>query len=207
MILEYHMILQYHSFRLCFISFSRKKHKVKAVAMAKCFICGINEGVLDLEFSDSFVSYGDVFNGGKACKTCYTLVKDQKFRRSHWILEANSVRVLDKTQLIDAIANAPEGSLIYVKSRGQKLTFLRALRHRSSKNFIVVCGEDEGVVIARREKARELIEKARKALSLGLKKTDLLNGCSTSMWIHKDICEFIEQVRGDPLWRIVTRAL
>ncbi|MEM3974907.1 MAG: hypothetical protein QW320_11115 [Ignisphaera sp.] len=112
--------------------------------MVKCFICGINEGVLDLEFSDNFVSYGDVFNGSKACEVCYVLVKDQKFRRSHWILTPEGVRALDKSQLVDAIINAPEGSLVYVKSRGQKLTFLRALRHRSTRSYVVVCGEDEG---------------------------------------------------------------
>ncbi|MEM4436137.1 MAG: hypothetical protein QXO22_04160 [Thermosphaera sp.] len=175
--------------------------------MVKCFICGVGEGVVKLEFSDSFVTYGDVFNGRMVCRTCHDLVRDQKFRRSHWVLGVDGVRVLDKAELMDAITGAPEGSLVYVKSRGQKLTFLRALRHRSTKNYVAVCGEDEGVVIVRRERVRTFVERAREAHSLGIRKTEMLEGCSTRSWTYKEVCDFIEGVRGDPLWRIVVRAL
>lgn len=175
--------------------------------MVKCFICGVGEGVVEFEFSDSFVTYGDVFNGRMVCRTCHDLVRDQKFRRSSWVLAGGHVRILDRQGLLDALLNAPEGSIVYVRSRGQKLTFLKALRHRTTKNYVVVCGEDEGVVIARRERVRTFVERAREAHSLGIRKTEMLEGCSTRSWTHKEVCDFIEGVRGDPLWRIVVRAL
>lgn len=173
----------------------------------KCAVCGLNEGLYDIEFSDNFVSYSEIFNGGKVCEKCYSLLKDQKYRRSSWIMTQDGVKTLDKSEILDMIVNAPEGSLIYVKSRGQKLAFLKALRHRSSRKYVVLCGEDEGMVLISREKLRELVDKARKAMSLGLRKKDLLEGCSTKMWAHREVCEYIEKARGDPSWRIIVRAL
>ncbi|MEM0473028.1 MAG: hypothetical protein QXX84_09040, partial [Sulfolobales archaeon] len=172
-----------------------------------CFICGVNEGVRRLEFSDSFVTYGDVFSGGMACDVCYMLVKDQRYRRSSWILVGGEVRILDKSQLLDAILKAPPGSLVYVKSRGQKLAYLRSLRFRSTVGYIVVCGEDEGLIVERRSKVLEYAGRLSKLVSLGFRKSDLLNGCSVEVWRYRDECEYVEKVRGDPLWRVMVRAV
>lgn len=175
--------------------------------MSKCFICGVNEGVKNLEFSDKFVTYGDVFSGSMACDVCYMLVKDQRYRRSSWILVGSEVRILDKSQLLDAILKAPPGSLVYVKSRGQKLSYLRSLRLRSTVEYIVMCGEDEGLIVERRSKVLEYAGRLTELLSLGFRKSDLLKGCSVEMWRYRDECEYVEKVRGDPLWRVLVRAV
>ncbi len=52
-----------------------------------------------------------------------------------------------------------------------------------------------------------LVGLAREAYNTFKKKATLLEGCDTSDWIHEELCEKVEQVRGELAWRIVVRAL
>ncbi|MEM2272392.1 MAG: hypothetical protein QXP56_06985 [Archaeoglobaceae archaeon] len=173
----------------------------------KCYVCGLNQGVHEFEFSDNFVSYGDVFEGERVCDLCFKLLSDPKYRRSNWIVQGNEIRLLEKEDLLKVLLDVPPGSLVYVRSIGKRLAFLKALKVRSTATLVAVCGEEEGVVMAKREKLKEFIDLANKAREAGIKKTEMLEGCSTASWKHKDLCTKIEEVRSDPLWRIVVRAL
>jgi hypothetical protein len=73
--------------------------------------------------------------------------------------------------------------------------------------MVALCGEDEGLVLVERGKLRQLVELAQRAYKTLKRKEELLNGCSTSSWVYEELCKLVEEVRGDPAWRIVVRAL
>ena len=123
------------------------------------------------------------------------------------MLVGDELKVLSKEELLNILQNPPERSLIYVKSGGRRYGFLRGLKYMTTKNVVVLCGEDEGVVFVERNKLKQLVELAKKAYSVLGRKRDLLCGCSVGNWAHKELCEEIEKVRGDPAWGIVVRAL
>lgn len=172
-----------------------------------CSVCGRRPGTKLLHVSENFVSYSDLHHGNCLCEICFKLIEDQNYRRSSWMLVGDELKVLSKEELLNVLQNPPEHSVIYVKSGGRKYGFLRGLKYATTKNIVVLCGEDEGVVFVERNKLKRLVELAKKAYNILGRKKDLLCGCSVGKWIHRELCEEIERVRGDPVWGIVVRAL
>jgi hypothetical protein len=172
-----------------------------------CSACGRRPASRRLKVSESFTAYPDLFSGMAVCDVCAQLIEDARYRRSHWILVDGGVEVLDKARLLEVLRNPPEGSLVYVRSGGRRHGFIRALRYASTRSVAALCGEDEGAILIPRERLRYLVELAEKAYKTLRRKGALLNGCSVKEWVHEDICREVEAVRGDPAWRVVSRAL
>jgi hypothetical protein len=174
---------------------------------SSCSICGRREGKQKLKVSDNFVSYSELFPGDTVCDVCNKLLRDQQYRKSHWILIGDEVKTLNKEELLKALEDPPTNSLIYVKSSGRKYGFLHALRFVSTNTVVALAGEEEGAVLVPRERLKYLIGLAKEAYNTFKKKAPLLEGCDTSDWAHEELCEKVEQVRGELAWRIVVRAL
>jgi hypothetical protein len=157
--------------------------------------------------SEKFTAYPDLFAGMLVCDVCAQLIEDPKYRRSHWVLADGKVEVLDREKLLEVLRDPPEGSLVYVRSGGRKHSFVRALRYASTKSIAALCGEDEGPILVPRERLRYLVELAERAYGALKRKGALLEGCSAREWVHEDLCREIEMVRGEPVWRVIVRAL
>ena len=179
-----------------------------AHSVALCCACGRPPAARKLKVSENFTAYPDLFFGGAVCESCARLIEDRRFRSSHWLLRGDgTIELLPKEKLLEVLRNPPPGSLIYVKSKGRRHGFLRALRLRSSITLAAVCGEDEGAMLVPRERLRTLVDLAREAYAALKRKSALLEGCSAREWVHEDLCREIEGVRGDPVWRVIVRAL
>jgi len=173
-----------------------------------CAACGRRLAERRLRVSGKFTAYPDLFAGLEVCSACAELIEGRRYRSSHWILrEGGGIELLTRERLLEVLRDPPVGSLVYVRSSGKRHGFVRALRYRSSSRFAAVCGEEEGALLVERERLRELVELAERALSALKRKRALLEGCSPSEWVHEELCRKIEEVRGDPLWRVVARAL
>lgn len=173
-----------------------------------CSVCGRRPAVRRLKVSEKFTAYPDLFAGLNVCSLCATLIEDRRYRASHWVLVGDEVRLLgSREELLKILQDVPVDSLIYVKSSGRKHGFIKCLRFRSSERLIALCGEDEGLQLTTRERLSELVGLAAKAYSILKRKSSLLEGCSTPEWQYEDVCRMVEGVRGDPVWRIVVRAL
>jgi hypothetical protein len=175
--------------------------------MNLCIVCGIRPGVKPLDVSEKFVGYPDLFAGSMVCEVCSRLFEDRKLRSSNWVLVNNEFKVLDKKELLSVLRDPPVGSLVYVKSSGKKYGFLRCMRFASTKSYVALCGEDEGLVIIARGRLAKLVDLAVEAYKKFRKKSVLLDGCSPSEWVYEDLCKRVEEAGGDPTWRIVVRAL
>ena len=160
-----------------------------------------------MRVSEKFVSYPDLYHGSLICGVCARLIEDQSLRRSSWVLIGDEVRRLSKSELLGVLLDPPENSVVYVMSSGRRYGFLRCLKHASTKTVVTLCGEDEGLVLVERGRLRHLVELAVRAYEALKRKEDLLSGCSTSNWVYEELCKLIEEVRGEPAWRIVVRAL
>jgi hypothetical protein len=175
--------------------------------MSLCVVCGVRPGAKPLDVSEKFVGYPDLFAGSMVCEVCSKLFEDRRLRASNWVLVSSEFRVLDKKELLSVLRSPPVASLIYVKSGGKKYGFLRCMRFTSTKSCAALCGEDEGPVIIAKDRLATLVDLAVEAYKKLKKKSVLLDGCSPNEWVCEDLCRRIEEVRGDPAWRIVVRAL
>ena len=180
---------------------------VDRLSGAVCSACGRRPASRRLRVSESFTAYPDLFSGMLVCGVCAQLIENPVYRRSHWILVDGRVELLDKARLLEVLRNPPEGSLVYVKSGGRRHGFIRALRYASTKTVAALCGEDEGPILVPRERLRRLVELADRAYRALKRKGALLEGCNVREWIHEELCREIEAVRGDPAWRVISRAL
>jgi len=180
---------------------------VERLSGAVCSACGRRPASRKLKVSEKFTAYPDLFAGMLVCDVCAQLIEDAKCRRSHWVLVDGKVEVLDREKLLEVLRDPPEGSLVYVKSGGRKHGFVRALRYASTKSIAAICGEDEGPVLVPRERLRYLVELAERAYRALKRKGALLEGCGAKEWVHEDLCREIEMVRGEPAWRVISRAL
>jgi len=181
--------------------------RVESLSSTVCSICGRRKATHRLKVSEKFTSYPDLYAGTAICDVCGKLIEDPRYRKSHWILTGNDVKLLTKEELLKVLEDPPPDSLIYVKSTGRKYGFLRALRFTSTNTMVVLCGEDEGVVFVPRDRLSYIVKLAEDTYNTLKRKTSLLEGCSTSEWVHEDLCREIEQVKGELAWRIVVRAL
>jgi len=172
-----------------------------------CSLCGRRIARHRLRFSEKFVGFPDMFDGDMVCDVCYKIFTSQEFRRRNWAIVGDEVGILDKKQLFKMVSDPPVNSLIYVKSSGRKMGFLRCLRYASSKTMVALCGEDEGPVIVDRQRLRHVLSIAYEAYNTFKRKKTLLEGCSPREWEHHDLCMKIESMRGDPLWQILVRVL
>jgi len=174
---------------------------------AMCSICGRRPGVKKLRVSEKFVSYPELYYGSLVCDVCARLLEDKRLKSSSWVLVGGEFRVLERSELLGVLMNPPEGSVVYVKSYGKRYGFLKCMKFASTKTHVVLCGEDEGLVIVPRERLAHLVGLATEFYRKLRRKTTLLEGCLPSEWVYEDVCREIEAVRGDPAWRIVVRAL
>jgi len=182
--------------------------RVERLSAAVCGACGRRPAARKLKVSENFTAYPDLYAGGAVCEVCAKLIGDRRFRASHWLLLPDgAVKLLSKAELLEVLRDPPPGSLVYVRSGGRRHGFLRALRLSSSQTLAAVCGEDEGAMLVPKERVRQLVDLAREAYSALKRKSALLEGCSAREWVHEDLCREIEGVRGDPVWRVIVRAL
>ena len=175
-----------------------------------CSICGRRPGVKELRVSEKFVSYPELYHGSLVCDVCSRLFEDRRLRSSSWVLVGDDFKVFgdgDKEGLLEFLRDPPEGSIIYVKSGGRRYGFLKCMRFTSTRSRVVLCGEDEGPVIIPRERLAYLLDLAAGLYKKLRKKAPLLEGCLPHEWVHEEECRRIEEVRGDPAWGIVVRAL
>jgi len=172
-----------------------------------CSICGRRKGIHPLKVSDDFVSYSELYPGEVVCDVCNKLLRDPQYRKSHWILTRDEIRTLSKEELMKVLEDPPINSLIYIKSTGRKYGFLHALRFASTSTMVALAGEDEGAILVPRERLKYLISLAKEAYNTFKKKTPLLEGCNPNDWVHRELCDQIERVRGEMTWRVVVRAL
>jgi hypothetical protein len=172
-----------------------------------CSICGKRKGIHPLKVSGDFVSYSELYPGEVVCDVCNKLLRDPQYRKSHWVLTRDEIRTLSKEELMRVLEDPPINSLIYIKSAGRKYGFLHALRFTSTSTMAALAGEDEGAILVPRERLKRLISLAKEAYDTFKKKTPLLEGCSPNDWTHRELCEQIERVRGEMVWRAVVRAL
>uniref|UniRef100_A0A7C5SZ05 Uncharacterized protein n=1 Tax=Thermocrinis ruber TaxID=75906 RepID=A0A7C5SZ05_9AQUI len=145
----------------------------------ECVLCGrATERGHPVEFSENFTSYNLLREGNCICEYCYTLVKNQEFRRRSFVLSREGVRFLSREECREVLLSPPDPPFfIYITQSGQRQGWLSAMHCVSySKERFWVSTDFVGHFLASlRELKRmdELISVLRKA---GVSKSSLRSG-------------------------------
>jgi len=174
----------------------------------KCIVCGrMTKSGHRIDFSDNFTMWALLQEGDCICEHCYTLCRDQKYRRKSWVATKDGIKFLEKKDLLSTLLSPPNPPFaIYITKSGKKQGFLLLVKRPSlSRDRFFIAFEDS-LVWVDRKKLEEMVAVAEAARKLKFRKSDLLDP-STKCWVHRDLCEKIVEFRKNPLWEVVVYAI
>lgn len=175
----------------------------------RCIICGREtERGHRVDFSEKFTMWPALEEGDVICEYCYTMARNQDYRRKSWVADRNGVRFLKRGEILPTLLEPPEPPFtIFLTKSGKKQGFLLlANRVSYSRDRYFIAFEDQ-LIFVDRSLLKRMVEVARKARELGFSKTELLQGPKTSRWQHEELCEEILSFLGNPLWEVVVYAV
>lgn len=174
-----------------------------------CVVCGdYTEHGNKIDFSSNFTAWSLLQEGNCICEHCYTLCRDQTYRRNSWVASKEGVKLLKRDQILKTMLEPPEPPFaIYATSTGKKQGFLRLIRKpaMSKKQYFIAF--DDFLLFVDTNLLREMVEVATEAVNLKFKKYELKEP-SMDKWIkYKELCKKIEEYRENPLWDLVVWAV
>jgi len=170
-----------------------------------CIICGFQTSKgHKIDFSDNFTSWNLLQEGSCICEYCYTLCRNQDYRRKSWVASLEGIRFLRRSEILDTLLQPPEPPFAtYITKSGKKQGFLNLVnRINYSRNRFYIAFEDSLLFINRSELA-EMVEVARKARQLKFGKSELLGNIKVKHWEHRELCEQILKFAKNPVWEVV----
>lgn len=177
-----------------------------------CVLCGLTgEEMNRFKPSDNFTSWDLLGAGDSLCVACETIFKNQNYRRKSWSWSNKVTEFHKPKEMLAVMLDPPQPPFhLYITTSGQKQTFLKLFRKgpNMSRESFWLAEEDIGLLHVHYSMVKEFELFAREAfLKLGAKKWKLLQGPSVEDWKEKELCERIELMRGDPLWRLIVRLI
>jgi len=173
----------------------------------RCIICGFStDRGYKIDFSDNFTAWNLLQQGDCICEYCYTLIKNQEYRRKSWIATTGGVRFLKRTEILPTMLNPPVPFVMYVTKTGKKQGFLHLINRVNYSKYKYFIAFDDELIFVDRRKLEHLVNLAKTARMLKFSKSDLISP-SVKCWKHREVCEEIMKVRDNPLWRVVVYAI
>jgi len=173
----------------------------------KCIICGFDtKKGHKIELSDNFTAWSLLQEGNCICEYCYTLLKNQDYRRRNWIATLNGVEFLKRHEILPKLLDPPIPFAIYITKTGKKQGFLHLInRVNYSKDRYFIAFDNELIHVYRKT-LEEMVKVAEQARKLGFAKSDLYDP-KVKLWKYQDLCEKILRFRNNPVWEVVVYAV
>jgi hypothetical protein len=179
--------------------------------MSNCIFCGATEATEQVKFPDTFTAYQMLQAGDKACKRCFEMFKNPKFRRNNWFL-ANIDGIDIVTTFTDALSflqDMPKPPyMLYVTKQKRKHGWINAVQNPvlNTERFILCVDEEK--IFFNRPKFNELIAFLNQLWGRGINKCTMLGGYPSVGIIRKfgltrEECQQLETLQGDRLWQFV----
>jgi hypothetical protein len=96
----------------------------------KCLLCGRHtKNGHTAEFSEKFTSHNLLREGKCICEYCYTLLRNQEFRRKSFVLSREGVRFLSRAECREVLLSPPDPPFfVYITQTGQRQGWLSAMQ-------------------------------------------------------------------------------
>jgi len=175
----------------------------------QCVVCSLEtERGHPVDFSQNFTSWSELVEGDCICEYCYTLCRDQKYRRKSWIATLKGIRFLSRKDVLPVLLDPPEPPFaVYVTKSGKKQGFLHILNKVAlSRDTFFIAFEDRAVFVDR-PTLKEMYDLAFHCVNdLKFKKSYLVDP-PVKCWKYREECEMIMRYRKNPLWEVVVYAI
>jgi hypothetical protein len=144
-----------------------------------CVLCGRHtKSGHTIEFSEKFTSYNLLREGNCICEYCYTLLRNQEFRRRSFVLSREGVRFLSRSECREVLLSPPDPPFfIYITQSGQRQGWLSAMQCVSySRERFWVSTDFVGHFLANLRELRRMDELIFELRKVGVSKNSLRNG-------------------------------
>ena len=178
-----------------------------------CVLCGRHtKSGHTIEFSENFTSYNLLNEGNRICEYCYTLARNQEFRRKSFVLSKEGVRFLSRAECRKVLLSPPTPPFfIYITQTGQRQGWLSAIQCVSySRERFWISTDFVGHFLANLQELKRmdgLISELRKA---GVSKNSLRSGLPSTVeyrkLLEKNMTHLLHEIQEyvkTPSWEVL----
>ncbi len=154
----------------------------------ECVLCGRRtERGHPVEFSDNFTAYNLFREGNCICEHCYTLLRNQEFRRRSFVLSRDGVRFLSRVECREVLLCPPDPPFfIYITQSGQRQGWLSAMQCVSySRERFWVSTDFVGHFLVNLQELRRMDELILELRKVGVSKNSLRSGTLSAVEYRK----------------------
>lgn len=177
-----------------------------------CVVCGreTDQG-LEISYSQKFTNYNLLNAGNCICPNCYELTRNQKYRRSMWVVNRNRITFFKKDKMLQHILNPPDPPFgMYLTRTWQKQGFFKLIDkvNYSRKNFVVAL--DMQLIRVNLEIAKKMASIAQNLRVKKITKKELRTGrfyAHRYKDIHISEAEKVREYANQNLWRLIIYAI
>lgn len=179
--------------------------------MSNCIFCGSSDAAEQVKFPDTFTAYQMLQAGDKACKRCFEMFKNPKFRRNNWFL-ANIDGIDIVTTFTDALSflqDMPQPPyMLYVTKQKRKHGWINSVQNPVlNTNRFILCVDEEKLFFNRAE-FNELTLFLESLWPKKMPKSVLKGGYPPAGLIRKYQltrmeCQRLDELKANRLWRFI----
>ncbi|MCD6154552.1 MAG: hypothetical protein J7J22_02065 [Candidatus Verstraetearchaeota archaeon] len=181
-----------------------------------CVVCckETNKGFpLKKCISGNFTGWSYLYSGNCMCPECAFLFSDQTFRKRSWVASLSGFRTFKNDEALEILFSPPEPPFfIHIAKLGQRQTWLSCLNRIASDSHRYFLSHEKYdiPILFERAKAEEFAKDVKRALELGITKSELLTGeFKPKTWKKilqhgkRNFLKELAQRKGDPLWEVI----
>lgn len=199
------------------VAATKKEDLRKGTIKGVCVVCnGETDYGLPLSecVSDNFTGWSYFLSGNCMCPECAFLFDDQIFRRKSWVASLSfGFKTFKNEEALKILFDPPEPPFfVHIAKIGQKQTWLTCI-HRvalSKRNYFFSHEKYDVPILFDFNKAQVYVDVVRKALELGITKTELLSGeFHMKTWQkaleggYRSFLHELAKFKGDILWEVI----
>ncbi len=187
------------------------KNPERGNVKGKCVFCTeTTEYGFKKVFSGNFTGYNRLFEGNCICEYCNAFFREQKYRKSNFIVTKDNVNFLKRVEILENLLNLPNPPFfIYLTFTYQKQGWLGNFDRisYSGKRFYI-CTE-KNVIYVEIEKLIGYIEFAKELREYKIPKKDMLSELSVNSLKKleeagkRDLKEKLEEIDNKNLWEVI----
>lgn len=179
--------------------------------MSNCVFCGATEATEQVKFPDTFTAYQLLQAGDKACKRCFEMFKNPKFRRNNWFLvNIDGIDIVTTfTDALSFLQDMPKPPFtLYITKQKRKHGWINSVQNPvlNTERFIL-CVDEEKIFFNRPE-FTELTEFLNHLWPKELPKGILLGGYPPAGIIRKyklnrKECLRLRDLKNNRMWQFI----
>ncbi len=164
-----------------------------------------------IDFSPNFMGWVNLYEGDCICEYCYSLCRNQQYRKRAWAVSNKGVHILKREEIISILLNPPSPPFgIYLTKTYKKQGFMKLIHKVNYNRDHYFIAFDDDVIYVEREIITPMIQFATKLRENNLNKSEMISGnvkIRNYSKLNIEDIDLLKSFAGMPMWKVVVYAI